>query len=183
MSNESIIVYTPKDQQGELSASDNSEFSRTSKETRQTQTYSVITTGLLKIRVWRVLSAYASWLAGINVVRPSTMTAVSFYCIKDRTVFTVVPFERIAHLKVKHNTNVQSIGVITESPSDITYVYSPGAPRRDFEGSNVSSVGPFNYRSSPCHVYGQLASAAHCEAGSADAFMDAIKSSDFRCSP
>lgn len=42
MSNESITVYTPKDQQGELSASDNSEFSRISKETRQTQIYSTV---------------------------------------------------------------------------------------------------------------------------------------------
>lgn len=83
-------------------------------------------------------------------------------------------FETIADLKVKRNTNVQSIGVIPELTSDITYVYSPGVPRRDFEGSNVSSVGPFNYGSSPCHVYEQLASAAHCEAGSADAFKDSI---------
>lgn len=99
---------------------------------------------------------------------------MTVYYVKTKTVFTVVQFETIAHLKVKHNTNVQSISVITESTSDITYVYSPGAPRRDFEGSNVSSVGPFNYGSSPCHVYGQLASAVHCEAGSADAFMDSI---------
>lgn len=87
MSNESITVYTPKDQQGELSASDNSEFSRISKETRQTQTYSVITTDILKY----VCDLYChhmhpDWLEKCSQALDYDCV---FYCIKTKTVFTV----------------------------------------------------------------------------------------------